>query len=131
MSRILVVEDQPSDLQIAAQTARTAGIADVEARNTAQAAMLYLEKGLRSEHPLPDTIILDLDLGYESGYELLRYWHSSPELKRIPLIVWTILGEEQKEICNLFKVSDYVSKWEGAAALREALKKLQEPDPRS
>lgn len=125
MSRILVVEDQPSDLQIAAQTARAAGIAEVEARSTAQAAMLYLEKGLRAEHPLPNVIILDLDLGYESGYELLRYWHSSPELKQIPLIVWTILGEEQKEICNLFKVSDYVSKWEGVSAFREALRKVQ------
>jgi|SRR5579863_2670175 len=129
MTRILVVEDQPSDLQIAAQTARAAGIADVEARNTAQAAMLYLEKGLRTEHPLPDIIVLDLDLGYESGYELLRFWHSTPELKRIPLIVWTILGEEQKEICNLFKVSDYVSKWEGVAAFREALRKLQIAGP--
>lgn len=125
MSRILVVEDQPSDLQIAAQTARAAGIADVEARSTAHAAKLYLEKGLRAEHPLPDVIVLDLDLGYESGYELLRYWHSSPELKRIPLIVWTILGEEQKEICDLFKVSDYVSKWEGVSAFREALRKVQ------
>jgi CheY-like chemotaxis protein len=129
MTRILVVEDQPSDLQIAAQTARAAGIADVEARNTALAAMLYLEKGLRAEHPLPDIIVLDLDLGYESGYELLRFWHSTPELKRIPLIVWTILGEEQKEICNLFKVSDYVSKWEGVAVFREALRKLQIAGP--
>ena len=91
--------------------------------------MLYLEKGLRAEQPLPHIIVLDLDLGYESGYELLRYWHSTPELKCIPLIVWTILGEEQKEICSLFKVSDYVSKWEGAAAFREALKKLQVPNP--
>lgn len=129
MTRMLVVEDQPSDLHIAAQTARAAGIAEVEARSTAQAAMLYLEKGLRAEHPLPNVIVLDLDLGYESGYELLRFWHSTPELKRIPLIVWTILGEEQKEICNLFKVSDYVSKWEGVAAFREALKKLQIPGP--
>lgn len=129
MTRMLVVEDQPSDLQVAAQTARAAGITDVEARSAAQAAMLYLEKGLRAEQPLPDIIVLDLDLGYESGYELLRYWHSNPELKQIPLIVWSILGEEQKEICNLFKVSDYVSKWEGAAALREALRKVQVANP--
>lgn len=126
MTRILVVEDQPSDLQIAAKTARAAGIEEVEARTTAQAAMAYLEKGLRAEQPLPDGIVLDLDLGYESGYELLRYWHSTPELKKIPLVVWTILGEEQREICTLFKVTHYVSKWEGAGAFREALKKMQE-----
>jgi CheY-like chemotaxis protein len=127
MTRILVVEDQPSDLQIAAQTARAAGIEEVEARTTAQAAISYLEKGIRGEHPLPDGIVLDLDLGYESGYELLRYWHSTPELNKIPLVVWTILGEEQREICNLFKVTNYISKWEGAATFREALKGFQVP----
>jgi CheY-like chemotaxis protein len=126
MTRILVVEDQPSDLQIASQTALSAGVEHVEARTSIHAAMSYLEKGLQGEFPLPDAIVLDLDLGYESGYELLRYWHSTPELKRIPLLVWTILGEEQREICNLFKVSNYVSKWEGAGAFREALKKLQD-----
>lgn len=126
MTRILVVEDQPSDLQIASQTAYSAGIEQVEARTNVHAAMSYLEKGLRGESPLPEAIVLDLDLGYESGYELLRFWHSTPELKTIPLLVWTILGEEQREICNLFKVSNYVSKWEGAGALREAMKKLQD-----
>ena len=124
MVRILVVEDQPSDLRIAAQTANAAGIDEVEARTSPQAAIDYLEKGLRAEQALPDGIVLDLDLGYESGYELLRYWHSTPALKKIPLIVWTILGEEQREICNLFSVTNYVSKWEGAAAFREALKQL-------
>jgi|SRR5579859_1970069 len=129
MTRILVVEDQPSDLQIAEQTAHLAGVQEVEARTSVQTAMNYLEKGLRKEVALPDGIVLDLDLGYESGYELLRYWHSTPGLNHIPLIVWTILGEEQREICNLFKVTSYVSKWEGGAALREALKKMQTASP--
>jgi CheY-like chemotaxis protein len=130
MTRILVVEDQASDLQIAVQTAQAAGISEVEARTSPQAAISLLDRGIRGEVALPDVIVLDLDLGYESGYELLRYWHSTADLKNIPLIVWTILGEEQREICNLFKVSNYVSKWEGTAAFRDALKKLQESDAR-
>jgi hypothetical protein len=40
------------------------------------------------------------------------------------LIVWTLLGEEQREICDLFKVNGYVSKWEGIVPLREALSRL-------
>ncbi len=121
MTRLLVIEDQPSDLQVAAKAARLAGITEVEARTSPQAAITYLEKGLRKEVPLPDGVVLDLDLGYESGYEVLRFWHSTPELNKIPLIVWTILGEEQRQICNLFNVSRYVSKWEGGAAFQEAL----------
>jgi CheY-like chemotaxis protein len=124
MARLLVIEDQPNDLRIAAETARSAGITDVEARTSSQAAINYLEKGLRQELPLPDGIVLDLDLGYESGYELLRFWHSTPELKKIPMIVWTLLGEEQREICNLFRVNHFVSKWEGVAAFREVLSKV-------
>jgi CheY-like chemotaxis protein len=124
MTRLLVVEDQPNDLHIAAETARSVGITEVEARTSSHAAISYLENGLRQEVPLPDGILLDLDLGYESGYELLRFWHSTPELKKIPMIVWTLLGEEQKEICNLFGVNHYVSKWEGVPAFREILVKL-------
>jgi CheY-like chemotaxis protein len=126
MIRILVVEDQPNDLQIAAQTARAVGITDIEARTSAQAAINYLEKCLVGASR-PECIVLDLDLGYESGYELLRFWHSTPELRKIPMIVWTLLGEEQREICNLFKIDAYVSKWEGVPALREALEKVGTP----
>ncbi|HEY1986401.1 MAG TPA: hypothetical protein VGG85_13370 [Terracidiphilus sp.] len=124
MTRLLVVEDHPNDLQIAAETARSAGITDLEARTTAQAAINYLERGLRGDVPLPNGIVLDLDLGYESGYELLRFWHSQPALKKIPMIVWTLLGEEQREICNLFKIDAYISKWEGLTTFREAIGKI-------
>ena len=62
MTRLLVVEDQPNDLHIAAETARSAGIADVEARTSSQAAISYLEKGLQ-EGPFPDGIVLDLISG--------------------------------------------------------------------
>jgi len=53
---------------------------------------------------------------------LLRFWHSNPALRTIPLIVWSILGEEQKQMCSLFKVKQFVGKWEGNDALQDALK---------
>lgn len=125
MRRLLIVENEPRDLKFADETARMAGIPEVEARTTLQAARSYLEKGLEGAGPLPDGIVLDLDLGYESGYELLRFWHCTPRLAQIPLIVWSVLGEEQRNMCGLFKVNCYVGKWEGAAAFREALEKLE------
>jgi DNA-binding response OmpR family regulator len=122
---LLLVEDQPSDLKIATSTARAAGISVVEAQTSLLGARSFLERGLRGEIPLPDGIVLDLDLGYESGFELLRFWHSTPRLSSIPLLVWSILGQEQREICSLFKVSEFVSKWEGMTAFREALERLR------
>jgi hypothetical protein len=52
---------------------------------------------------------------------LLRFWHGSPDLAKVRLIVWTCMGEEQQEICRLFKVSAIVSKSEGVTALKRAL----------
>lgn len=125
--RLLLVENEPKDLKFAADTARSLGILDVEARTSLHAAKTYLEKGLQGEGPLPDGIVLDLDLGYESGYELLRFWHCTPRLSEIPLVVWSALGEEQRTMCNLFKVKQFVGKWQEASAFREALLQLVQP----
>jgi CheY-like chemotaxis protein len=127
--RLLVIENEPKDLKVAAETARELGFSDVDARSSLEAAKAYLEKGLNGESPLPDGIVLDLDLGYDSGYELLRVWHSNPALFKIPLIVWSVLGEEQRDMCNLFRVKWFIGKWEGVAAFREALSKIALPSP--
>ncbi|HEX4006792.1 MAG TPA: hypothetical protein VHX60_11495 [Acidobacteriaceae bacterium] len=121
---LLVVEDQPGDLRIANEAGQSSGFTRVEAKSTVGSARVYLEKGLEDGQPLPDAIVLDLDLGYESGFELLRLWHGNPRLFQIPLVVWTILGDEQREICRLFKVNAYVSKQDGIVVLREALSGL-------
>jgi len=123
LKRLLVVEDQPQEIRLAANAAQSIGIADVEGRTSNRGAREYLDAGLRGERELPDAIVLDLDLGYESGYELLRYWHSTPRLAAIPLIVWSILGDQQ-EMCRLFKVTRFLGKWEGEEAFREALSTL-------
>jgi len=126
LKRLLLVEDELKDLKFASDTARSIGIEEIEARTTLQAARSYLDKALQDEVPLPDCIVLDLNLGYESGYELLRYWHSTPRLAQIPVIVWSILGDEQREMCKLFKVDSFVAIWEAAEAFRDALVKLQQ-----
>jgi CheY-like chemotaxis protein len=123
LKSLLLVDDQPNDLRIAADTAKELGITDIHAQTSAERARTYLEKGLEGEIALPDGIVLDLDLGYESGFELLRFWHATPRLAKIPMIVWSVL-ENEREICNLFNVQSFVCKWEGPNGLREALVQL-------
>ncbi len=124
MKRLLIVEDQPTDLRIAADVAGSLGITDVEARTTASAARNHLELALEGNTPLPDLILLDLDLGYESGYELLRFWHGNPKLADIRLVVWTIMEKEQRDICSMFKVDALVPKSAGVSALKQVLMSL-------
>jgi CheY-like chemotaxis protein len=119
---LLVIEDEPKDLQLAAETAKSMGIAEVVARTSMGSAKTYLEKGLEGEGPLPDAILLDLTLGHDSGYELLRFWHSNPTLAKIPVVVWSV--RDQHDMCELFAVTSFVYKWDGDGALRDALKKL-------
>ena len=123
-TRLLVIEDDERYIRRADEAAKAAGFDEVEARLTAEAARKYLEQGLEQGSSLPDAILLDLDLGHESGYELLRFWHKTPQLRSIPLIVWSILGSEHAEICKLFKVHSFVGKWEDTTAFREALASL-------
>lgn len=123
MKHLLLVDDQSKDLLTALDVAQSLGIGDIQAKNSIRGAEAHLERGLKGEVPLPDAIVLDLDLGMESGFELLRMWHSSPRLSKIPMIVWSVV-EEQREICGLFKVSSFVSKHQGVGAFREALGQL-------
>jgi CheY-like chemotaxis protein len=130
MRRLLLVEDDLKDLEFAANTARSLGFEQVDARTSSGGARVYLENGLDGSGPLPDCIVLDLNLGYDSGYEVLRFWHITSRLKEIPVLVWSVLGDEQREMCNLFKAS-FVGKWEGNEAFREALSNLRQSPPKN
>jgi|SRR5215831_17902772 len=123
-TKLLLVENDAKDARMAAETARSVGFDQVDAKPSVESARAYLEKALEGREMLPNGIILDLDLEYESGYELLRYWHKTPRLREIPLVVWSILGQEHAEMCKLFHVNLFVGKWEDAQELRQALASL-------
>jgi DNA-binding response OmpR family regulator len=122
MAILLIVEDEPSDMRTAADVSHALGFSNVQARTSARSAQLYLEAALEGKEPVPDVVVVDLDLGYDSGFELLRFWHSKRELSSASrMIVWTAMGEEQMEICRLFKIAAVVPKAEGIEALKRAI----------
>jgi len=123
MARVLIVEDQAADAHFAADVVRSLGISEIEARSTAGSAKAYLEAAFE-DNTAPDLIVLDLDLGYDSGHEVLRYWHTHRGARKPRMIVWTIMGKEQKEMCQLFNVDAVVPKQEGAEGLASAIKSL-------
>lgn len=124
MKQLLIVEDQPADLRVAVDVVKSLGVPYVEARTSTSTAKVYLQTALSQNQPLPDLILVDLDLGYESGFELLRFWHGNPALSSICLIVWTAMGEEQQHICRLFKVNAIINKSDGIDALKRAIEPL-------
>jgi CheY-like chemotaxis protein len=122
--RTLIIEDKLSDTRIAAHIARAEGFEDIEAFTSLHEAIERIEQGLRGERPLPDAIILDLNLGHENGYEALLQWRTTWADSAMRMVVWSALGEHNAQLCALFHVDAFVSKWKGEAALHEALREV-------
>jgi CheY-like chemotaxis protein len=120
MPLLLVLEDTSADLHKAADVALRAGFTEIEARRFASDAKIYLEKAMREQGPMPDAMVIDLDLGIESGFELVRFWHGTPQLRSIAVVIWSMM-DEQREMCGFFGVQHFVSKHGGSEALYSAL----------
>ena len=101
---VLIVEDEPSILELISYTCRTSGMEVRKAANVAEA-----KKNL--EAAKPDIILLDWMLpdcaGLEWLYELRRY-HSNESL---PVIMLTAKGEDMDKILGLeYGADDYITK---------------------
>lgn len=127
---LLIVENDPRDTLAAADVARSLGLDQLRTFNAISRTVSFLEGCIEGRASLPDVILLDLDLGQESGYELLRIWKITPRLSAIPLVVWSILGDHHRELCDIFKVTAFVPKWQGRDALREGLLACLDQRPR-
>jgi DNA-binding response OmpR family regulator len=124
---VLIVEDNARDMQFAKDVTRDAGFKAINAETSLQGAEKYLQGALEGVHRMPDAIVLDLVLGLDSGFDLLRLRYTTPLLANVPVIVWTEHDEHNDTVCKLFKVDAFVGKWTGAAGLRQAIRDLGLP----
>jgi CheY-like chemotaxis protein/predicted DNA-binding transcriptional regulator AlpA len=120
--RVLVVEDDAADLNSCVQILTQLGVAEIDADSNIPAAIARLQHVATGTLTGPDLIILDLAFPAESGFEVLRHCRSNPNLRNIPVIVWTKMDGKQKELCHIFGVKKVVSKWAGSRELESALR---------
>ena len=132
MQRMWIVEDVPKDIRVAGAVLTSMGVSEIEVRRDVKKAIQDLEGMLERSSPLPDGIVLDLNFGGESGFELLRLWHSTPKFKtKTDIVVWTEMSDSHQRLCQAFGVRAVVPKWEGPAALEKALKTRLQQSPAS
>lgn len=124
MQRVLIVEDTPSDMRQSTAVVKKLGAADIITMNNIAAAILFLQDVTEGTKAAPDLILLDLSFPRESGFEVLRYWKSNAKLNGIPVVVWTVMGDTEKQLCEFFGVKQVVPKWAGPKELEAALKTL-------
>ena len=120
--RVLIVEDDISDMRSAAAALKKLGVSGVDAVNNVGSAIVRLQDAVDGLRPAPYLVLLDLDFARESGFEVLRFWKSHKGLKDMRIMVWTSMGDTQVELSSFFGV-DVVRKGPGAKELDLALQK--------
>jgi CheY-like chemotaxis protein len=88
---ILLVEDNPGDVRLTKEALRDAKVLNeiFVARDGVEAMEFLNRKGRFSNVPLPDLILLDLNLPKKDGREVLAEIKEDPILKHIPVVVLT------------------------------------------
>lgn len=75
--------------------------------------------------PRPSLILLDLNMPKKDGREALIEIKKDPELRRIPVVVWTTSNEiEDKTQCEQAGASSYVTKPTAYAELARVVKEV-------
>ncbi|MFQ5922342.1 MAG: response regulator [Anaerolineales bacterium] len=102
--QILLIEDNLGDVRLAQETLRDAGRFELHvAENGEQAIEILHRKGSYSAVPLPDLILLDLNLPKKDGREVLAEVKEDPELKHVPIIVLTT-SHSEADIINAYNL---------------------------
>ncbi len=88
---ILLVEDNPGDVRLTKEALKDAKVLnDVYIAKDGVEAMQFLHKeGAFKDAPVPDMILLDLNLPRTDGREVLAEVKADPKLKRIPVVILT------------------------------------------
>lgn len=94
---ILLIEDNPGDVRLTQEAFKEGKKkVNLEVVMDGVEAIKYLRKQEQyAEVPIPDLILLDLNLPKWDGREVLKEIKTDKELKRIPVVVLTTSNAEQ------------------------------------
>ncbi len=129
---ILLIEDDISDSDTCAEALHELGYDGVQLITHLMEAEQHLDDIVASLTGPPDAIVLDLGLGVDSGFAVLRKCHAEPKLQAVPILVWTKHSDDLAETFSTYLgAQDFLVKSNDEQALREALKRLlvEQPAP--
>src|SRR5678809_636802 len=113
---ILYVEDEADDIFFLELALETAGFPHtLHSVADGEQALEYLS-GLgpyadRALHPLPDLILLDINMPKRSGLEMLEWIRQQPRFKSLPVVILTSSSSsEDKEKARELGADDYLIK---------------------
>ncbi len=106
MKQILLVEDNPNDIELTIEALRSSKILNpIDVAEDGEIALDYLlKKGTYANRKTsnPIVILLDIKMPKLNGLEVLKIIKNNPKLKRIPVVILT----SSKEDTDLIKSYD-------------------------
>ncbi len=103
---ILLVEDNPGDIRLMVEALKENKVLKkLRVVNDGMEAIAFLHRqGKYADAPRPDIILLDLNLPKKDGREVLTEIKNDPDLKRIPVVVFTA-SRAEKDILNSYNLN--------------------------
>jgi CheY-like chemotaxis protein len=110
--RIVLVEDNPSDVFLLRRALEEYGVAyTLELVRDGEQALKYLDRLAAGQEPMPDLVVLDLNLPRHDGLEVLASCRRSSTLASLPILILTSSDSPmERERAEELGVSDYVRK---------------------
>ena len=126
--QILLVEDNPDDVLLTAEVVRETRIpSDLHVAMDGEEAMdFFHRRDPFADAPVPDLVLLDLNLPKKDGRQVLVELKADPRLRRIPVIVLTT-SAAAPDVLHAYDthVNAYVRKPVGYAALLDVVRSIQ------
>lgn len=129
-AELLLVEDNPQDLELAMRALRKADLANRVhvARDGAEAIEYIFCEGAFSDRKISDgprVILLDLKLPKVDGLEVLKRLKTDPRTKAIPVVVLTSSKEQSDIVASYhYGVNSYIVKPVDFERFTEAVRTL-------
>jgi chemotaxis family two-component system response regulator Rcp1 len=111
--QILLVEDNPGDVRLTAETLRAGKVNnELHVAKDGEVAMAFLRREEpHADAPRPDLVILDLNLPRKDGIEVLTEIKQDESLHVIPIVILTTSAAERDVLQSYeLKANAYVTK---------------------
>ena len=122
--RVLLVEDNPADADLTRENLEDSKVLhELLVASDGVEAMAFL----RRASPVPDLILLDLNLPRKDGRELLAELKADEELRRIPVVVLTSSQAEEDIVRSYdLQASAYITKPVDLAGFAKIVRGIEE-----
>ena len=127
---ILLVEDDPGDQKLIKASLSEQKVANYTfIAETGEEALDWLScsKADDSDHPMPNLILLDLNMPGMGGKEFLRRVKADDELKSIPVVILTT-SDSEKDVIDSYELqaAGYIKKPVTLIEFQEVISKLED-----